>query len=79
MTDSSQAAPAEVERVLREIGEALKRACPPGVGFCVILADIGDGGFCSYLSNVNRGDMHNLLLETIVRTGGAAKVAGKVV
>jgi hypothetical protein len=40
-----------VEKLLRDIGELLKRSCPPGYGFNLLIFTFGDGGNMFYISN----------------------------
>lgn len=45
------------EKMLRDIGEILKAACPPEYGFSLLVFSLGEGGNMFYTSNANREDM----------------------
>lgn len=46
----------------RNIGKALEGS---GVGFCLGLFTLGDGGFTTYISNCNREDMLKAMRELL--------------
>lgn len=52
----------ELEARAREVGTAVHRCTPPGVGFAVLLFEHG-GGQMTYVSNSNRADMIRALRE----------------
>lgn len=54
-----------MESTMRDIGRVLKNAMPPGVAFCLVLASIGEKGWTTYMSSVEREDAINLLKELI--------------
>lgn len=54
----------EVERVVRSVGPALSRAMPPGIGFTVLIYELGDGpGHMAYASSGERLSTIRLLRE----------------
>lgn len=61
---------AGAERQLKEIGNTLKNAMPPGFGFALFIFEYGDEvdhGSVFYLSSADRGDMVKLLKEFIAK------------
>ncbi len=49
----------------RTIGAELKRSLPPGVGFAVLVFDIGEKGNLAYVSNAERTSMLASMREFI--------------
>jgi hypothetical protein len=47
----------QAEKMLREIGEMLRAACPSGYGFSLLIFSFGPGGNMFYTSNADREDM----------------------
>jgi hypothetical protein len=46
-----------MERAARSMGQTIGKACPPGVGFALIMFTFGEGDWSTYISNANRADM----------------------
>lgn len=65
MTDSVMDEQRLAEAILRDIGDILKRAMPPGWGFALLMFELGDGGTMNYLSNADRADMCAALRELL--------------
>lgn len=64
--------PLEVAEVhARRVGRVLKDGMPPGWGYVLALASLGEGGHLTYLSSLERPGAVNLLRElaTIVESG----------
>ena len=57
----------EMERSAREIGGLVGGAVPEGVGFALHLWSIGEGGWATFVSNVDRDDHINALRELIAK------------
>jgi hypothetical protein len=57
----------EIEKLLRELGQDLKRKMPPGWGFTLLISSYGEGGATFYLSSVERGDGINLMKEFVAK------------
>ena len=55
----------KAEAMLKEIGTLLKRACPPGFGFSLLVFSFGEGGSMFYTSNAQREDMIRSMQEFI--------------
>ena len=53
--------------------------CKGRVGFCLMMAEYGEGGWSSYIANIQREDMHKLLEEFLEqsRKGGEKEIVGK--
>lgn len=49
----------------REVGRLIKSAMPEGWGFCLVLSSYGDGGFCTYVSSVEREGAVKMLRELL--------------
>jgi hypothetical protein len=62
----------------RRIGDELKRSLPAGVGFAVLVFDIGAKGNLAYVSNAERASMLQAMREFIAKTeaGGVSSVFG---
>lgn len=56
----------ELEKIAAGIGRTIKLVLPPGVGFAVMIFDLGEGGHMTYVSNGERADMINALKELLV-------------
>lgn len=56
---------AELEASARELGRVIAGAVPKSVGFVLVLNDIGEGGFMTYLSNNLREDCIRMLDELL--------------
>lgn len=54
-----------MEEHARGIGQVLKDAMPPGIGFALVLFNFGPDGWLTYLSNGDRADMIKCLEETL--------------
>lgn len=54
-----------MEEHARGIGQVLKDAMPPGIGFALVLFSFGPDGWLTYLSNGQREDMIKCLEETL--------------
>lgn len=61
----------ELEATARAIGRTIKDGLPEGVGFAVLVFDLGSGGTMTYLSNAQRDDMVRALRELIGRLDAA--------
>ena len=55
----------EMEEHARGIGRAIGDVLPKDIGFCIVLAHKGAGGWSTWLSNCNREDMIKMLREMI--------------
>lgn len=55
------------EKMLNEIGKALREACPPGFGFSLLVFSFGDGGEMFYTSNAERETMCQAMQEFITK------------
>lgn len=51
------------EKMLNEIGKALREACPPGFGFTLLVFSFGEGGSMFYTSNAQREDVCKMMQE----------------
>ncbi len=62
----------------RRIGDELKRSLPAGVGFAVLVFDIGARGNLAYVSNAERASMLEAMREFIAKheTSGVRSVFG---
>lgn len=58
----------EAERKLREIGDGLRAAMPPGFGFVLLIAEFGEKGSMFYTSNCERQDVCNMMREFIQKS-----------
>ena len=63
MTERAPLESAEV--TARKIGERLAEKMPPGWGFTLVLASYGEGGFCTYISSVQREGAVKMLHELL--------------
>lgn len=57
----------KAEAMLKEIGQLLKAACPPGYGFNLLVFTFGEGGNMFYCSNAQREDMIRAMQEFIAK------------
>lgn len=55
------------EKMLKEIGQMLREACPPGFGFSLLVFSFGDGGSMFYTSNADRESMCRAMEEFIAK------------
>ena len=53
------------EKMLNEIGQILRSACPEGYGFSLLVFSFGEGGNMFYTSNAQREDMIRAMQEFI--------------
>ena len=53
------------EKMLKEIGQILRSACPEGYGFSLLIFSFGEGGNMFYTSNAQREDMIRAMQEFI--------------
>ena len=68
----------ELEEHCRHIGHAIGSTLPQGIGFALMVFDIGPGGFLTWMSSANRQDMVKLLREQADRLeAGTADTAGR--
>jgi len=58
---------AEMQRLLKDVGMKVASACPPGIGFALLVFQFGPGGFMTYASNGQREDMVKAMRELIAR------------
>ncbi len=61
---------AEAEKMLNNIGQLLRGACPSGFGFSLLIFSFGEGGEGSnmfYTSNAQREDMIRAMQEFIAK------------
>lgn len=54
----------------RRIGDELKRSLPVGVGFAVLVFDIGAKGNLAYVSNAERASMLQAMREFVAKAEG---------
>lgn len=64
---------AELELDSRHVADCLMRELPKGVGFAVFVFGFGISGNMAYISNANRPDVVNLLVEWLERTMGGTR------
>ena len=55
----------KAEAMLKEIGQMLRKACPKGYGFSLLIFSFGEGGNMFYTSNAQREDMIRAMQEFI--------------
>ena len=55
----------KAEKMLREIGDILKAACPKGYGFSLLIFSFGEGGNMFYTSNAERESLIRAMQEFI--------------
>lgn len=62
----------------KRIGDELKAATPPGIGFAVLMFDFGETGNLAYVSNADRQDMIRAFKEFIAKheAGAVSSVFG---
>lgn len=53
------------EKMLRDIGEILRAACPPGFGYALLVFRFGEDGSMFYSSNAERESMCKAMQEFI--------------
>jgi hypothetical protein len=63
--DKMEVRDVEAERALNEIGKLLRKMCPKGYGFSLLLFTFGEGGNLFYTSNSRREDMIRTMQEFI--------------
>jgi hypothetical protein len=56
----------KLEEAARDIGNTLRAICPPGMRFALLMFTEGEGGFTTYVANVQRPQMIEALKEAIV-------------
>lgn len=56
-----------IEQTAREVGEVIKSALPPGVGFALLMYTFGEDGWMTYLSNGEREDMIKAMKELLLK------------
>lgn len=54
-----------VEKMLKAMGDDLRAACPPGVGFALLVFSFGEGGSMFYTSNAERESIIRAMQEFI--------------
>lgn len=69
-TPQEREARAELEEVTRTIGRLIGACMPEGVGFGLIMMNLGERGSFAYTANVKRDDFLNLLREALQKIGG---------
>jgi hypothetical protein len=57
------AVPERMQRAALSLAETLGQACPPGVGFALLMFEVKAGGWVTYVSNANREEMIRVLAE----------------
>jgi hypothetical protein len=55
----------QAEAMLKEIGQILRKACPEGYGFSLLIFNFGPDGSMFYTSNAQREDMIRAMQEFI--------------
>jgi len=55
----------EAEVIARRVGRLIGARMPPGWGFALVLSSFDEGGFCTYVSNVERGSCVGMLRELV--------------
>jgi len=50
----------------RKIGRLIKESVPDGWCFTLVLCSKGEGGFSTYISNIQREDSIKMLGETVI-------------
>jgi hypothetical protein len=55
------------EKMLREIGQALRASCPPGFGFALFVFTMPGAGSMFYTSNAERDSMIQAMQEFIAK------------
>ncbi len=61
--DGPRATLEEAERIARSIGIEVIEAIPAGWGFTILLSSLGEAGFSTYMSSIDRQDTVKLLRE----------------
>lgn len=64
------------EIALKEIGDVLTAAVPPGYGFVFLMSTFGEGGNTFYVSNIQRPDVIAMMKEWIEDQQQANKAKG---
>lgn len=64
---------AEAAATLAELGDLLRQATPKGMGFALLLFDLGADGNMNYVSSAKREDMIAAMIELIVHLCGDSK------
>ena len=59
-----------LEAMCGKIGRKIGDALPPGVGFALILVDIGEQGNLAYVSSAERQSMIRLFVEVLEKLRG---------
>lgn len=75
MTTTKNNRGAEAAAALAELGNLLRTATPKGMGFALMLFDLGAGGNMHYVSSAKRDDMIAALLELITHLASDSKAA----
>lgn len=57
---------ATVEALVYSIGKVIGKSTPEGMGFALLMFDIGGGGRMFYASSADRNDMHRAMMELIL-------------
>lgn len=52
-----------LERKAGEMAQTIGDACPPGVGYALLIFSFGQGGNLAYMSNGDRDDVARVLRE----------------
>lgn len=58
----------DVRERLQEIARTIDSMLPPGTGFCLLCFDFKPGGRTEYVSNAQRGDIVQMMVEWIKST-----------
>jgi hypothetical protein len=53
----------QLETICGDIGKTIHRAVPPGVGYALLVFDMGEAGWMTYASNAERVDMVKAMRE----------------
>jgi hypothetical protein len=67
VTDYPDRKVTELEAKAKEFGRIFKRGMPPGMGFALMLFDLGPSGWMTYISSANRADMIRAMREFILK------------
>jgi hypothetical protein len=55
--------PQEIETVCSQVAHKVKKDIPSGMGFVLLVSNLGPGGFTAYMSSQVRADTIKLLRE----------------
>ena len=67
MANKFEVRDAQIEKDLRDIGQAIGKSLPEGYGFNLLIFNFGEGGATFYISNAQRDDMIKAMKEFIAK------------